>query len=101
DEPFAGVDPLAVDEIQGILHQLRDDGISVLITDHNVRETLETTDRAYVIHMGSILRDGRPEELISDPRVREVYLGDRFDDQLAPRTARTGVSAEEQAGLGG
>ena len=101
DEPFAGVDPLAVDEIQGILHQLRDDGISVLITDHNVRETLEITDRAYVIHMGSILRDGRPEELISDPRVREVYLGDRFDDRLASRTAAAGVSAEEEAGLGG
>ncbi len=97
DEPFAGVDPLAVDEIQGILHELRDDGISVLITDHNVRETLDATDRAYVIHQGSILRSGLPEELIRDPRVREVYLGDRFDDRLAGQ----GVSAEEEAGLSG
>ena len=97
DEPFAGVDPLAVDEIQGILHELRDEGISVLITDHNVRETLDATDRAYVIHQGQILRSGLPEELIRDPRVREVYLGDRFDDRLAGQ----GVSAEEEAGLSG
>ena len=97
DEPFAGVDPLAVDEIQGILHELRDDGISVLITDHNVRETLDATDRAYVIHQGRILRSGLPEELIRDPRVREVYLGDRFDDRLATQ----GVSAAEEAGLSG
>lgn len=97
DEPFAGVDPLAVDEIQGILHELRDEGISVLITDHNVRETLDATDRAYVIHQGSILRAGLPDELIRDPRVREVYLGDRFDDRLAGDM----VSAEEEAGLTG
>lgn len=95
DEPFAGVDPLAVDEIQGILHQLKADGIGVLITDHNVRETLETTDRAYVIHRGQILREGRPEELISDPIVREVYLGDRFDETLGAR----GVTAAEEEGL--
>ena len=95
DEPFAGVDPLAVDEIQGILHKLRSDGIGVLITDHNVRETLETTDRAYVIHRGQILREGKPEALISDPIVREVYLGDRFDETLVAR----GVTAAEEEGL--
>ena len=95
DEPFAGVDPLAVDEIQGILHQLKAEGIGVLITDHNVRETLETTDRAYVIHRGQILREGSPAALISDPVVREVYLGDRFDEALVSR----GVTAAEEEGL--
>ena len=98
DEPFAGVDPLAVDEIQGILHDLRAHDIGVLITDHNVRETLETTDRAYVIHRGQILREGTPEQLIADPVVREVYLGDRFDESLGS-TAR--VSAAEEEGLRG
>lgn len=105
DEPFAGVDPLAVDEIQGILHELREDGIGVLITDHSVRETLEITDRAYVIHRGQILREGTPDALISDPRVREVYLGDRFDEgsALAESAAAkaTGVTAAEESGLAG
>jgi lipopolysaccharide export system ATP-binding protein len=99
DEPFAGVDPLAVDEIQGILHELRQDGIGILITDHSVRETLEICDRAYVIHRGQILREGEPDALINDPKVREVYLGDRFDEsaQLAP----SGVTAAEESGLAG
>jgi lipopolysaccharide export system ATP-binding protein len=102
DEPFAGVDPLAVDEIQGILHELRQDGIGILITDHSVRETLEICDRAYVIHRGQILREGEPDALINDPKVREVYLGDRFDEsaQLEPSGA-TGVTAAEESGLAG
>ncbi len=102
DEPFAGVDPLAVDEIQGILHELRADGIGILITDHSVRETLEICDRAYVIHRGQILREGVPADLINDPKVREVYLGDRFDETTQPApSARVGVTAAEESGLSG
>jgi lipopolysaccharide export system ATP-binding protein len=102
DEPFAGVDPLAVDEIQGILYELRDKGIGILITDHSVRETLEICDRAYVIHRGQILREGTPESLINDPKVREVYLGDRFDEGTAlARTPADGVTSEEESGLAG
>ena len=92
DEPFAGVDPIAVDEIQDIVARLRAKGLSVLITDHNVRETLESTDRAYIIHEGRILREGTAEELIADPVVREVYLGRSFD-------VGRGVSVEESEGL--
>ena len=76
DEPFAGVDPIAVQEIQQLVMSMRDRGIGILITDHNVRETLQSTDRAYIIHQGRILREGRPRELVEDPRVREVYLGE-------------------------
>ncbi len=94
DEPFAGVDPIAVEEIQAIIADLHRRNIGILITDHNVRETLETTDRAYIIHQGRILREGTAKELISDPRVREVYLGKSFE---AP--AR-GVTAEEERELG-
>ena len=90
DEPFAGIDPINVEEIQGLIHQLRDQGIGILITDHNVRETLQSTDRAYIIHQGQILREGTAEELISDERVREVYLGRNFE---APRR---GVSRQEE-----
>ena len=102
DEPFAGVDPLAVDEIQGILHELRADNIGILITDHSVRETLEICDRAYVIHRGQILREGTPEALINDPKVREVYLGDRFEGGT-PVSAPTGdgVTAAEESELAG
>lgn len=82
DEPFAGVDPINVQEIQELVGRLRDRGIGVLITDHNVRETLQSTDRAYIIHQGHILREGSGDELVRDPRVREVYLGDRFDSTL-------------------
>ncbi|MGQ9897682.1 MAG: LPS export ABC transporter ATP-binding protein [Acidobacteriota bacterium] len=78
DEPFAGIDPKAVIEIQGIIARLREKGIGVLITDHNVRETLAITDRAYIINEGRIFRSGRPEELASDQEVRQVYLGDNF-----------------------
>lgn len=78
DEPFAGIDPKAVIEIQGIVARLRQKGIGVLITDHNVRETLAITDRAYIISEGRIFRSGRPEELTSDQEVRQVYLGENF-----------------------
>ncbi|MBM3984559.1 MAG: LPS export ABC transporter ATP-binding protein [Planctomycetes bacterium] len=78
DEPFSGVDPIAVEDIQGQLFRLRDRGLGVLITDHAVRETLGTTDRAYIIYEGSIFRHGTSAELAADPRVREVYLGTSF-----------------------
>jgi lipopolysaccharide export system ATP-binding protein len=78
DEPFAGIDPKAVIEIQGIVARLREKGIGVLITDHNVRETLAITDRAYIISEGRIFRAGRPSELTSDQEVRKVYLGENF-----------------------
>jgi len=78
DEPFAGIDPIAVSDIQGIVKKLRHLGIGVLITDHNVRETLQITDRAYIISQGRIFRHGTPAELASDPEVRRVYLGENF-----------------------
>jgi lipopolysaccharide export system ATP-binding protein len=78
DEPFAGIDPLAVLDIQRIIAQLKGRGIGILITDHNVRETLNITDRAYIINDGKILRDGSPEELTSDVEVKKVYLGEHF-----------------------
>jgi len=78
DEPFAGIDPLAVLDIQGIVRHLKKMGIGVLITDHNVRETLKITDRAYIINNGEILRSGTPTELSSDPQVRKIYLGEEF-----------------------
>lgn len=78
DEPFSGIDPKQVIELQGILSRLRDDGIGIVITDHNVRETLAVTDRAFIIHNGAIFRSGRPSELEADPEVRKVYLGERF-----------------------
>ena len=78
DEPFAGIDPIAVYDIQGIIGQLKDRGIGVLITDHNVRETLQIVDRAYIIHEGKILVSGTAAELASDERARQIYLGERF-----------------------
>lgn len=78
DEPFAGVDPIAVSEIQSIVAKLRDRQIGILITDHNVRETLEITDRAYIMRDGQILASGGAEELYSNPLVRQYYLGDSF-----------------------
>jgi len=78
DEPFAGIDPLAVLDIQRIIGKLKLRGIGVLITDHNVRETLNITDRAYIINEGSILRTGVPEQLINDLEVKKVYLGEHF-----------------------
>lgn len=78
DEPFAGVDPIAVIDIQKIIDQLKGRGIGVIITDHNVRETLSICDRAYIIKDGEILRQGTPAEIAADPTVREVYLGENF-----------------------
>jgi lipopolysaccharide export system ATP-binding protein len=78
DEPFAGVDPIAVAEIQDIVAQLRDRHMGILITDHNVRETLAITDRAYIMRDGQILASGSPEELYNNPLVRQYYLGDNF-----------------------
>jgi lipopolysaccharide export system ATP-binding protein len=78
DEPFAGIDPLAVLDIQRIVGGLKSRGIGVLITDHNVRETLNITDRAYIINEGKILREGSPEQLTTDDEVRKVYLGENF-----------------------
>jgi lipopolysaccharide export system ATP-binding protein len=78
DEPFAGIDPIAVADLQQIVTRLKDRGLGVLITDHNVRETLQITDRAYIIGSGRILRHGTPADLASDPEVRRVYLGENF-----------------------
>lgn len=78
DEPFAGIDPIAIDDIQQIILRLRERGIGVLLTDHNVRETLEITNRAYIINNGELFRAGTPDELTSDPEVRRVYLGEKF-----------------------
>ena len=79
DEPFSGVDPISVNEVQKIIVQLKEKGIGVLITDHNVRETLAIVDRAYLLHEGTILAEGSSEFLISDPRSREFYLGENFN----------------------
>ncbi len=78
DEPFAGIDPIAVGEIQALVRHLTRRGIGVLVTDHNVRETLGLIDRAYIIHSGRVLTEGRPAEIVADPDVRRVYLGERF-----------------------
>ena len=78
DEPFAGIDPIAVADIQSIIAKLRNSGIGVLITDHNVRETLKITDRAYIINNGEIFRSGSPQDLSNDPEVKKVYLGESF-----------------------
>lgn len=78
DEPFAGIDPIAVGDLQKLVVRLKERGIGVLITDHNVRETLQITDRAYIISQGRIFRDGTPSELAADVEVRKVYLGENF-----------------------
>lgn len=79
DEPFAGVDPIAVEDIQGIVFRLKQKNIGILITDHNVNETLSITDKAYLLYEGKILRSGSPEELSIDPEVRRLYLGQHFE----------------------
>lgn len=78
DEPFAGIDPIAIDDIREIILYLKQQTIGILITDHNVRETLGITDRAYIMAEGRILRDGNPQELVEDEEVRKLYLGERF-----------------------
>jgi len=89
DEPFSGVDPIAVEDLQREIRRLKDDGIAVLITDHNVQQTLRVCDRAYIIDSGKVLKQGTPKELINDDLVRRVYLGslfrgDEFDDHAGP-----------------
>lgn len=78
DEPFAGIDPLAIIDLKKMLVYLKSKGLGIIITDHNVRDTLSITDRAYIINSGEILNEGTPEKLIADPRVKEVYLGEEF-----------------------
>ena len=79
DEPFAGVDPIAVEEIQNIVYSLKNKNIGILITDHNVDETLSITDRSYLMFEGKLLKSGTSEELASDTQVRKLYLGERFE----------------------
>lgn len=78
DEPLAGIDPIAVGEIRSLVAQLKNRGLGVLITDHNVRETLDIIDRAYILHGGMVLMEGTPEEIVANEEVRKVYLGDNF-----------------------
>ena len=87
DEPFAGVDPIAVEDIQRIVNQLRSKNIGILITDHNVQETLHITDRAYLLFEGRILKHGTAEELASDEQVRRVYLGQNFELRQRPQAS--------------
>lgn len=86
DEPFSGVDPIAVNEIQEIILQLRESGIGILLTDHNVYDTLSVTDRSYIIASGKIEASGTPKELLANPRARELYLGDRLHEDHIRRT---------------
>jgi len=78
DEPFAGIDPIAVADLQSVVSQLKDQGLGVLITDHNVRETLNITDRAYILFEGRIEMEGTPDEIVSSDKAREIYLGEKF-----------------------
>ena len=78
DEPFTGIDPLSVRELQAIIRALRERGLGILLTDHSVREALATTDRAYILERGRVLKEGRPEEIVSSAEVRKSYLGDEF-----------------------
>ena len=78
DEPFAGIDPIAVNDLRELVAHLKDRGIGVLITDHNVRETLDVINRAYIIHDGRTLMEGTPSDIVGNPDVRRFYLGDRF-----------------------
>src|SRR2546429_8800081 len=91
DEPFSGIDPIAVLDLQKIIFDLKASGIGVLITDHNVRETLSVTDRAYIINEGRIFRQGTPEQLGGDPEVRRVYLGESFSLVERARTGKVQV----------
>jgi lipopolysaccharide export system ATP-binding protein len=79
DEPFSGIDPIAVYEVQKIVRRLKDRGLGILITDHNVRETLALVDRAYLIHRGEVVYNGSAEQLVKDPKAREIYLGPEFN----------------------
>ena len=88
DEPFAGVDPIAVEDIQSIVATLKNKNIGVIITDHNVDETLAITDRAYLLYEGKVLKTGSPEELAADPEVRKRYLGKHFELRRSPTIDR-------------
>src|SRR5437879_5353948 len=79
DEPFSGIDPIAVYEVQKIVRRLKERGLGILITDHNVRETLKLVDRAYLIHKGEVVYEGAAEQLVNDPKAREIYLGPEFN----------------------
>ena len=78
DEPFAGIDPISVNEIKGIIKKLRDKEVGILITDHNVRETLDICERAYIVKDGTIFCEGTPEQILQNEKVRQFYLGDEF-----------------------
>ncbi len=95
DEPFAGVDPIAVEDIQGIVATLKNKNIGILITDHNVDETLAITDRAYLLYDGRILQAGTPEDLAADPEVRRVYLGKNFELRRPNRNAQETTDTEK------
>jgi lipopolysaccharide export system ATP-binding protein len=82
DEPFAGIDPLAISDIREVVSYLKNRGIGILITDHNVRETLQMVDRASIIHAGEVLFEGAPQEIVDNPEVRRVYLGDSFNERV-------------------
>lgn len=97
DEPFAGVDPIAVEDIQSIVATLKERNIGVIITDHNVDETLAITDRAYLLYEGKVLMTGTPEELAADPIVRERYLGRNFELRRSPRMTRHRHEADRTA----
>jgi len=79
DEPFSGIDPIAVYEVQKILRRLKERGLGILITDHNVRETLKLVDRAYLIHKGEVVYDGNGPDMLNDPKARDIYLGPDFN----------------------
>ncbi|HPB31123.1 MAG TPA: ATP-binding cassette domain-containing protein, partial [Candidatus Sumerlaeota bacterium] len=96
DEPFSGVDPKSVEELQSVIYQLRTHNLGILITDHSVRETLQVTDRSYLIYEGKVELSGTAHDLVSDPRAREVYLGQRFYMDMTPDERRAqGVSSNE------
>ena len=99
DEPFAGVDPIAVQDIQDIVAHLKDRNIGILITDHNVHETLSITDRAYLLYEGSVLHHGTPEEMAADPDVREKYLGRDFELRRASTRALNTEATESTEGV--
>ncbi|MCJ7665061.1 MAG: hypothetical protein MUO24_12590, partial [Desulfobacterales bacterium] len=88
DEPFAGIDPLAVIEIQKIIHQLKKKGIGVIVTDHNVREALHVCDRAYILSKGQILETGTPKKIAASKKAREIYLGEHFRLERRGRTRK-------------
>ena len=100
DEPFAGIDPLAIADIREVITYLKGRGIGILITDHNVRETLDIIDRASIIHAGEVLFEGTPDQIVDDPEVRRVYLGERFapGDRDVPAYAAP-ARADDVAGL--